>query len=291
MLPPGDAGLDDPVLEGMKADDAQPPADAELVRRGVHHLAHRRQLVVHGDADRLKAALGGMLFFAQRRTRHGRADHIDQLQRGRDRLLRPGAYDRPGDARRVALLAVFIQNAFELALRPLIDDVPRAQTAGRVHAHVERSVVHIRKAALRLVELRRGNAEVEEHAVHGADAETVKNGGRVAEVAVHELHTVPKRGQPRAGARDRRFVAVDADERSGRQAAGDLLGVAAHTERAVHVDAVGADIQVLDAFVQQHGDMSGVHQKSSSSITAAMFSGSVSAGYVSFQSSLSQNSA
>ena len=26
VLPPGDAGLDDPVLEGMKADDAQPPA-------------------------------------------------------------------------------------------------------------------------------------------------------------------------------------------------------------------------------------------------------------------------
>ena len=119
----------------MKADDAQPPADAELVRRSVHHLAHRRQLVVHGDADRLKAALGGMLLFAQRRARHGRAD-------------------RPGNARRIALLAVFIQNAFELILRPLVDDVPRAQAAGRVHAHIERRVVHIRKAALRLVELR-----------------------------------------------------------------------------------------------------------------------------------------
>ena len=275
----------------MEADDAQPPAGAELIGCGVHHLAHRRQLIVHGDADRLKAALGGMLLFAQRRARHGRADHIDQFHRGRDWLLRPGANDRPGDARCVALLAVFIQNALEFTLRPLVDNVPCAQPLGRVHAHIERRVVHVGKAALRLVELRRGDTEVKEHAVHGVDAETVKNGGRVAEVAVHELHTVSKRRQTRTGALDGRLIAVDADELSGREARGDLLGVAAHAERTVDIDAVRPDVQIFNTLVQQHGDMQGVHQKSNSSITAAMFSGSASSGQISSQRALSQNSA
>ena len=151
-----------------------------------------------------------------------------------------------------------------------------------VHAHVQRGVRHIGKAALGLVQLGRGHAEVEEHPVHALDAEGVQDRGGVGEVAVHKRHFLPKRRKTPSGPLDGRLIPVDADEAARGEPGGDLKGMSAHSERPVEIDPVRSDIQILYTFVQQDGDMPRrllfvfVRQNSSSSMTAAMFSGVVS---------------
>ena len=71
----------------------------------------------------------------------------------------------------------------------------------------------------------------------------------------------------------RDLIAVNADQAAGRQALDDLRGVTGAAQRPVEIDPVRADVQRLDALVQQNRFMLKFHQKPSSSITAAMASG------------------
>src|SRR5690606_9316381 len=80
--------------------------------------------------------------------------------------------DAPRHTAAVALLAVAEDDRRELLHGVVVDDVSGA-LAVRAHAHVERSVVAESEAALALVELHGGDAEVEEHAVHFGDAVVV----------------------------------------------------------------------------------------------------------------------
>ena len=85
VLASGNAGLDDAVFQRMETDHAQPSAPAEHVRRGIHHALDLAQLVVHRDADRLKAALCRMLLFTQGRGGQGSPDDVDEFPRRFDR--------------------------------------------------------------------------------------------------------------------------------------------------------------------------------------------------------------
>lgn len=86
---PAHLALDDAVLERMEGDDGQSAAGIEAADRSLHHVADGAELIVHGDADGLKASLCGVLLFAQRLRGHGRADDVHQLQRRFD-----GAFSR-----------------------------------------------------------------------------------------------------------------------------------------------------------------------------------------------------
>ncbi len=56
-----------------------------------------------------------------------------------------------------------------------------------------------RKAADRVVQLHRRDAEVEQHAVHRLDAEPVEHGGQVVEIALDELDAGQRRGEGGGG--------------------------------------------------------------------------------------------
>ena len=144
----------------MERNDREPPARLEILLGGAEHRRKLAELVVDRDADGLKAPLGGVLLLAQRRGGHRRADEICQLQRGFDGLFRAVRTDLLCDGGRVALLAVFIENAFELLIADGIDQLARGVARALVHTHIERRVLLIGKAAGGIVELRRGNAEV-----------------------------------------------------------------------------------------------------------------------------------
>ena len=66
------------------------------------------QLTVHGDTQRLKAALGRVLLFPQRLRRHGGLDDLHQLSGALNGRLLPRPAYMLGDDRRVPLLAVFV---------------------------------------------------------------------------------------------------------------------------------------------------------------------------------------
>ena len=117
--------LDDAVLERMERNDREPPARLEILLGGAEHRRKLAELVVDRDADSLKAPLGGVLLLAQRRSGHRRADKIRQLQRGFDGLFRAVRADLLRDGGRVALLAVFVEDALEFLVADGIDQLAR----------------------------------------------------------------------------------------------------------------------------------------------------------------------
>ena len=135
----------------MERDDRQTPAGCQRVNGAIHRLLYSHQLIIDRNADRLKAALGRMLFFAACCRRHCAADDIRELDRGFNRLLLSGAVN----LRRIALLAVFLSNAAQLCTIPLVDNLIGRQLLLLIHAHIEPCILHIGEAALGDVQLRR----------------------------------------------------------------------------------------------------------------------------------------
>ena len=174
----------------MEGDDGQSSAGIEAADRSLHHAADGAELIVHGDADGLKASLCGVLLFAQRLRGHGRANNVDQLQRRFDGRFLTRPADGCRDLRCIALLAVIIENAAQLALRPGVDDRPRRERVVLIHTHIERGVRHVGKAARSIVELRRRNAEVEQHAVHGRNPKGIEDRVDLRKIGMHERHAV-----------------------------------------------------------------------------------------------------
>ncbi len=103
-------------------------------------------------------------FLARVRARDGLGEHAG----GGDRRLGALGDDGAGDAPRRALFAVEIEDIGERLGFELIDQVGGA-APGALHAHVERAVEAEGKAALRLVELHGGHADVEHDAVKGCE--------------------------------------------------------------------------------------------------------------------------
>ena len=233
-----------------------------------------------------------MLLFPQGRRGQGGFDDPHQLQCGGDRRFLPRRENARRDTPGIALLPVIPKDAVETLFVPGIHDLVGRELCRAIHAHIERRVLHVRKAALRLVKLRGRYPQIEEHPVHAFDPEGIQDRRRVGKVAVHQLHLLPKGRKAFSRAFDGGFIPVDANKTARGQTGRDLKRVSAHPQRAVQVKPIRFYVQVVDAFLQQYGNMlRRVHQNSNSSMTAAMFSGVVSAAKTALQASLSQSSA
>ena len=68
-------------------------------------------------------------------------------------------------------------------------------------------------------------------------------------------------------------VPVDADEPSGGQPLCDLTGVARATQCAIDINAIGANIQTVQAFLQQNGNVKKLTHRPIASREASSFSG------------------
>ena len=89
------------------------------------------------------------------------------------------------------------------------------------------------EAALRFVELERGDAEVEQDAVCDTVGVLGDDVGDLVVDGVDTEEAVTEAGQPLTGERQGLLVAVDPDHPGGRAPLQDRLGVATHPERAV----------------------------------------------------------
>ena len=144
----------------------------------------------------------------------GVADQLGQPGGVREGLPGPLALDRGGDPGGEPLLAVDPQHAGEVLRRVGVDDVGGGARGGRVHPHVQRGVGGVAEAALGPVELQRGDAEVEQHALHLGDAEPVEDVGQLVEDGGHEGDPVAVAGglDPAGGLGAGVGVAVEADQ-------------------------------------------------------------------------------
>jgi hypothetical protein len=68
------------------------------------------------------------------------------------------------------VMGVVLEDASQLLLGGLGDDLGRRATLGEVHPHVERGILRVRESAFGAVELQRRDPEVEEHALHFIEA-------------------------------------------------------------------------------------------------------------------------
>ena len=153
----------------------------------------------------------------------------------------------------MTLLAEDVDDVGEIGLGGLRNDIRRRRPV-MAHPHVERAAEPEREAALGLVELHRGNADVHHDAVDCGHALRRADVGKVGE-------SVLDQGQPAVGlidqiesAGNRRPVAVDADDPGSRDIE-DRAAVAAGAEGRVDIDAAVPGIEHLDRLAAENGDM------------------------------------
>ena len=154
---------------------------------------------------------------------------------------------------RMPLLAEDIDDVGEIGFRRARDDVGRGR-AGLAHPHVERTVETEREAALGLVELHRGDADIHHDAVDGIDALRRTDLGEIGKAVLDQRQ--PARGafDQLEAAGNRRAVAIDRDDAGSRHIQ-DRAAVAAGAEGGVDIDAAIARARDLDRLAAEHGDM------------------------------------
>src|SRR6185437_14333907 len=143
-------------------------------------------------------------------------------------------------------------------------DVGGARAAAS-HAHVERPVEPERKSALGLVELHRGDAEIEHHAVDGR-ALVREDLVQIGKALFDQFEAAGRFGEQRRAAGDGALIAVDADDaRTGRRQDGARKPACA--ERAVDVEAAVKHVEPFDGAADEHGNVAS--QSASDSMAAA----------------------
>src|SRR5690348_18078063 len=154
----------------MEADRRHTTTGVENLESCLQSLLDLAELVIDGYAQALKRSRRDVDVARPGSARDRRLHGLHQVARGAERAPR---HDELCDPVRPALLAVLTEDSLDLRRVVLVDDLRGGERRLRVHAHVERSVGAEAESALRLVELRAGDAEVEEDHVRG-----VKTGGR-----------------------------------------------------------------------------------------------------------------
>src|ERR1700733_4010290 len=127
----------------------------------------------------------------------------------------------------------------------------RARVAAVGHAHVEGAVEAEREAAVGLVELHRGDADVHHHAVDGFKSLTRANLAEMREAVFHQRQPAFRPVHEVEPAGDGSAVAVDADD-AGSPDLEDSSAVAARAEGRVDVDAAFAGLEHLDRLAAEH---------------------------------------
>ncbi len=125
------------------------------------------KLIVDEDAQRLEHARRRVDLVARLASDMG-LDCVGKVERAFEGPLLPARLDHAGDTSGMALFAQEIEDPGQIARLEGVDDVGSVDARLR-HAHVERTVMPEGKAALRFIELHRGDADVEHDAIRRVD--------------------------------------------------------------------------------------------------------------------------
>ena len=257
----------------MEGDHRQTASRCQTGNCLLHHPGHRIQLVIHSDANGLEAALCRVLFFPKRGRRHGRSNHIHQLQGSLNRFLLPLSADIRRNLRRIPLFAIFIEDLFQLLIGPAVHHAVSGQAVVMVHPHIQRRIHHIGEAPRPVVQLRGRHAQIQQDPIHERDLQAVKHLIQLIKIGVNQLHAVSKWPQPRSCRLQSHGIPVDSDEGTGGQQRGNPAGMPSSTQSSVHIDSIRTNIQLPDALLQKHGYMMKFAHSPIASRDASSFSG------------------
>ena len=146
-----------------------------------------------------------------------------------------------------------VEDLRELCRCVFVDDGVGASYGTPVHAHIERCILHIGEAALRRIDLRRGDAEIKENAVHLGYTLMREDVPQMTEVIVHKRDLTGCVRKTLTRCRNRQLVLIDADQVSLRgKFCRDPSRMPCASERTVHIDAIRTDAERLDRFLGQN---------------------------------------
>src|SRR5262249_20227546 len=141
-------------------DDRELCAGGERALGGEEGALELTKLVIHLHAERLEGTGGGVKAGARG---NDAAHDGGKLGRARDRGVLTRGDDGAGNPAGVAFLAIDIDEIGQRLFGERVDELRGGLTLAP-HAHIERSVGAEGEAAAGVVELRRGNAEIERDA-------------------------------------------------------------------------------------------------------------------------------
>ena len=261
----GQEGLDDAVLERMEGHDDEPAAGLQDSFGGGERRHQLGQLLVDENPQRLERPRRRM-DLVRLGTDHA-ADDIRQRLGGDDRRLLAGGDDGARDAARMALLAELEDDVGQIALGCLRHHVGGARPLG-AHAHVERAVEPEREAALGLVELHRGHAEIEHDAVdrrRGRISRATRSSAeKRSSTSVSRPLADCTRPAPLATALWSRSMPMTCASAAARIA----RRIAAGAEGAVDINSAVANVQKLERRPREHGNVTGRSASDSRAIAA-----------------------
>ena len=131
--------------------------------------------------------------------------HFRQMARRFQRRLRTRMGNGPGNPTRITIASVFPNNRGQLRFRPCVDHLRRRQDLRLIHPHIQRTISLHTESAVRVIQLRRANAQVQQHPIQGTRGNPTR---RVAIGIVRDLNPIPKCCQTAGRRRDRTFVTI-----------------------------------------------------------------------------------
>ncbi|MCY1235978.1 hypothetical protein D9M72_486120 [compost metagenome] len=211
-------------------------------------MSELAEFVVDENAQRLEDAGRRMYLVFCLARRH----HLDQARKVAGRLeglLGPALLDCAGNAARLLLFAEKTEDADEIGDLGTVDDIGGRNARGR-HAHVERPLLLEGEAALCLIDLHRGNADIEHDAVQPLGR---RIGGKFGELRMNKLQPSTPLGDLLLAGGNRRRVAVERDDvGAGLE---DCGAVAARTEGAIEDDLAGRRLERRENLRQEDGNV------------------------------------
>ena len=223
------------VLAGVEREDGDASAWIETGGEISQKVVERREFVVHGDAQCLEDATDGFIaLLVGGRAQQGAVDGMGQRGRGGKRMTRENIGQNPG----MGFVGVFRQESGESIGADFFQQRAGRLAALRVHAHVERALELDREAAVRIVDLHRGHAEISEDQVDSGKlfkAENFRQPGKIAAMRHENFRAESTGAQSRLGFWEFDGINVQPDETSaGLQFGKKFASVTAVTQGAIH---------------------------------------------------------
>ena len=252
---PEEVLLGDPVLERVERNDREAATGPQDGHCGVEAATKTLELVVDRDAQRLEDARrridgpptsGSLRLHAE--------DETTEIVGLHERLAGAPAHDGRRDAAGLRLFAVCPKDITQRVLSPAVHDVCRRSDACVwVGAHVQRAFRAKAEASLRVGELDRREAEIEEDAVERNELVLAGHVVTKREARADEDRAIAEPREDAAGFGQGRGVDVEAEETTGRTGPlEDGFGVATRADGAVEKAAIFAGIKLGEYFGQKN---------------------------------------
>jgi hypothetical protein len=204
---PGSKGrFDEPILTAVETNDHGFSTGRETHGQHAQKLLQIGELAIDKNPQGLKSpgcrvdapAVGGrmeppsLVFSAAVNCFHNQAR---QISRPLDRLLPASGNDGPCDFCGFGFIAKPFQSLAEVALRNGGEKLGGRSAATTVHAQVERTIADVREAALRIIHLHAGHAQVGENRIDGFESLRGQKGRQARKVPLVQREGMAYRRQ------------------------------------------------------------------------------------------------